>query len=671
MTASGNLKVSGSTTAVTMSGGTVASPTTLSNSGTIQQTGTGRAVQSSGTNAILVIQNNANATISSTNNDTIAAGTGSSTVTSVSLTNAGAIQSAAGGQAVNFNKITSGTNSVTNSGLIKATGSDAVRPGINGTVTNSGTIWAVAVAGSSSDGIDAQNNTGVSITNNNLGLIEGGRHGITGGAIDNTVFFTASITNNSGGVVQGDNGAGINLDGFNAKQTATVVNHGTITGNGVTGDGDGIDVDGVINLTNSGVIRSIKSFSSTTPAQSEGVTVGGGTIVNSGTIEGLVAVGNNNAVGRGITIAGVDTSGTPEPIYAATTITNQGGGLIRGQNDSGVAIGGAASGFTVTINNLAGGTIRGGGATAATIQTGADNDVVNNAGSIINDGGNGKVAVSLGGGDDHLSVSGGSAVIVGGIDGGTGNNTLTFDLGAAVNAFSHSGAISNFSKLEVFSGRVTLGGANTYSGTTDIGGGTIAATLSITGSHTGGSAYTVKSKGTLTGPGSLTLANASTLVTIDSGGVFHPGNGRFSIQTGSLLANGTLSFDLNGPTAGILGGYDQLQFAAANTGTVSLGDFSDLMLNLNFAPTIGQQFELIDIGNSSIHISGHFAGLAEGARFTRGGTEFQITYSGGDGNDLVITAIPEPASITALLGLAVGGFVLLLRKRRTPKSQYA
>jgi hypothetical protein len=37
-------------------------------------------------------------------------------------------------------------------------------------------------------------------------------------------------------------------------------------------------------------------------------------MTNSGTIEGNVAQGNANAVGRGITLAGVDTSGTPEPI---------------------------------------------------------------------------------------------------------------------------------------------------------------------------------------------------------------------------------------------------------------------------------------------------------------------------------------------------------------------
>ena len=255
-------------------------------------------------------------------------GQGSTSVSSVSLTNAGTIQSDAGGQAVNFNKIINGApNSVSNSGSILATGSDAIRPGLNGTVSNTGTIKSIQVGGTGgTDGIDAQTNTGTQITNDTNGLVEGDGHSITGGPTGNTAF-TATVTNNAGAHLA-HNGSGINLDGFSALQTATIINHGTITGNGVNGDGDGIDVDGVITLTNTGTVKSLNSFSATTPGQSEGVTVGGGAITNSGTIEGDVASGNTNAVGRGITLAGVDTSGTPEPIYTNSTITNHAGGLI-------------------------------------------------------------------------------------------------------------------------------------------------------------------------------------------------------------------------------------------------------------------------------------------------------------------------------------------------------
>jgi hypothetical protein len=463
---------SGSNPTVTLTGGTSGSPTTLINSGTIEQTGSAanRAVQTSGTGSVIVIQNNLGATISTAANDAIAIGQGSTSVASVSLTNAGTIQSfgAGAGQAVNFNKILLAPNSITNSGSILANGSDAVRTGINGVVINSGTIKSTQVLGSSSDGVDAQSNTGAQITNNASGLIEGGRHGITGGAVDSSHSFTTSITNNAGATIQGDNGSGINLDGFNALQTATITNHGTITGNGVTGDGDGIDVDGVINLTNTGIIKSINSVG----AASEGVTVGGGTIVNSGTIEGDVAAGNTAAVGRGITLAGVDTSGTPEAIYANSVVANLSGGLIKGQSDSAIAVDGPASGsFHVTVNNSAGATIVGGGTANAAIRTGADNDIINNSGT-INGSSSGK-AIDLGAGNNTLNIIGGSASIIGDINGGNGGtNAMTMNLGTG-GTLSYSGSLSNFNSVELQSGSATLSGVNTYTGKTVVTGGTL------------------------------------------------------------------------------------------------------------------------------------------------------------------------------------------------------
>src|SRR5947207_960870 len=83
-----------------------------------------------------------------------------------------------------------------------------------------------------------------------------------------------------------------------------------------------------------------------------------GTIVNSGSIAGLVSSGNLNAVGRGITPDGNDINtgplaGTREAIYGDATITNQAGGLIMGQSDSAILVDGPASGHIVTINNNA------------------------------------------------------------------------------------------------------------------------------------------------------------------------------------------------------------------------------------------------------------------------------------------------------------------------------
>jgi hypothetical protein len=259
--------------------------------------------------------------------------------------------------------------------------------------------------------------------------------------MNNTISFTLSVINQHNATIQGYDGSGMNIDGFNANEVITIQNDGTITGNGVTGDGDGVDVDGIVNLTNTGVIQSLNAFSSVPGGASEGVTTGGGTITNFGTIEGDVAAGNVNAVGRGITLAGVDTSGTPEPIYADSTVTNS--GLIKGQTDSGIVVLGAVSGFTVTINNERGGTIEGGGDTAAAIQTGADNDTLNNAGDVIADT-SGK-AIDLGDGDHTLNITGGT--IQGDIAGGSGMNACTIDPGRK-HSFNYTGTISDFDSVE-------------------------------------------------------------------------------------------------------------------------------------------------------------------------------------------------------------------------------
>jgi hypothetical protein len=483
VTSAGAINVSsGSNPAVTMAA-TGSSPTqiTLVNSGTIQVTNgvAQRAVQTSGTNQIIVIQNNANATIHTVNDDTVAVGTGgSNTVLSAQLINAGTIQSDAGGQAVNFNKILSGTNSITNSGLIQATNSDAVRPGVNGTVGNTGTILSIATTDTGTDGIDAQQNSGVIITNAGnfsgstpgTGTIEGARHGITGGNTTGTGAFGMTVTNNLGGVIKGDNGSGINIDGINGNELVTITNHGSITGNGVTGDGDGVDVDGLVNLMNTGTIHSLDAHGSGGSIEfSEGVTVGGGTITNTGTIQGSVSAGNTTAIGRGITIAGIDTSGSPAAPYAATTITNS--GLIRGDSDSGIIFSSpSASGFSHTITNQSGGVIQTGSTTAAAILTSADAVTINNSGQI--DGSSSGVAIKGGTGNLTINVAGNSASILGSVQGGSGNNTLTMDLGSG-NSFAYAGSVSGFNTVEVKSGHTTLSGVSTYNGATKVTGGTL------------------------------------------------------------------------------------------------------------------------------------------------------------------------------------------------------
>ncbi|HTB79926.1 MAG TPA: hypothetical protein VK717_03465 [Opitutaceae bacterium] len=661
VTATGVLAVGGTADAVKVTG-----TSSIVNSGVIEQTanGGGRAIRDNTGGLTLTITNNAGALIQAQDSDAIQMNKANSNVT---LDNFGTINSinhsAGGAQAIDWNAITTGTNTLNNhsTGVLTAAEADAVRPGVNGVVLNDGLIKSVTTTGSSSDGIDAQTNSGISITNANTtggALIEGGRHGITGGDTSGGVF-TMSVTNNSGGTIQGDNGSGINIDGINANELVTIVNHGTITGNGhdigdgATHDGDGVDVDGLVNLTNTGTIRSINSFGVGGTETSEGVTVGGGTIVNSGTIEGDVAAGNTTAVGRGITLAGVDkdSNGNPIPvqgIYANSTVTNS--GLIKGQSDSGIAVLGPATGFTVTINNTATGTVEGGGTTVAALQTGADNDTVNNSGRIIADG-SGK-AIDLGAGNNKLTISGGSASITGSISGGTstGTNSLIIDPGTG-NHFSYAGSISNFSSAEVKSGTVTLSGASTYSGPTTLSGGMLLA-MNTTGSATGSGLVTVDSLATLAGTG-----NIGGDVSVQSGGLIAPGNG----GAGTLSLGGNLNL-----VDGSLFAFDLGPNAAS----------SDLLVAGGELTFTGPGQALFDFTNNGVGLGSHtlltFSGSSAGLDSTKFG--FGSPHDGFDGHfvldanslSLVVTAIPEPSMTAAILGcftlLGVAGWRTRLRK---------
>jgi hypothetical protein len=124
------------------------------------------------------------------------------------------------------------------------------------------------------------------------------------------------------------------------------------------------------------------------------------------------------------------------------------------------------------------------------------------------------------------------------------------------------------------------------------------------------------------------LNNASVVSPGTSPGVLTV-NGNFA-QT----ASGTLSLELNGPTAGTE--YDRLAVA----GTVTLA--GQIAATLGFTPTPGQSFVVIDNAGTDA-VVGTFTGLAEGATLPASGHSLRINYAGGDGNDVTLTVLAPPA----------------------------
>jgi fibronectin-binding autotransporter adhesin len=211
------------------------------------------------------------------------------------------------------------------------------------------------------------------------------------------------------------------------------------------------------------------------------------------------------------------------------------------------------------------------------------------------------------------SLAGAGSVILSG-------GTLSVGTTAATTTFS--GVVSSTGNLVKSTGTLTLTGTNTWTGTATVtNGGVLIVDGSITAAPT-----TVSSGGTLAGTGSVAgITSAGQVSPGDNGPGTLLSNGNVVLQPG-----GTLSVELNGTAPGSQ--YDVLSVH----GTISLG--STLSVASGFAPPTGTQFTIIN--NDGVDpVVGTFAGLPEGATVFAGTQAFRVTYTGGDGNDVVLTAI--------------------------------
>jgi autotransporter-associated beta strand protein len=130
------------------------------------------------------------------------------------------------------------------------------------------------------------------------------------------------------------------------------------------------------------------------------------------------------------------------------------------------------------------------------------------------------------------------------------------------------------------------------------------------------------------------------------------GNAVGDLLLGSASVTSTAHFDLAGTEAGIE--HDQLSVLRA------LALSGPLELALGYSPAYYDSFMIID-SRFGGPITGTFKDLGEGASFLAAGHLWQITYVGGNGNDVVITVVPEPAILIIAL-VSVG--ILASRCRR-------
>lgn len=296
--------------------------------------------------------------------------------------------------------------------------------------------------------------------------------------------------------------------------------------------------------------------------------------------------------------------------------------MIKGQSDSAIIAQGAASAFTVVINNNAGATILGGGIANAAIRTGADRTTITNAG-IINGASSGK-AIEMGSAANTLTISGGNASVLGSINGGSGGaNTMTISAGAG-NSFAYTGSISNFSRVEVQSGNVTFSGLNSYIGATLLSGG---------------------------------------LLTLD-------GANRIAAGSALMFDGGALAID----NAGGANGQTFSSLSVKNHGAIDLGASSLTFQSLG-AVAAGASLTMTDFSKlSSSYAFRLFGDYSADADFqalidatTINGIAAAYKFDGAY-TDVMMAAVPEPGSF-ALLISSLGVMGALTRRRKQAKTE--
>ncbi|HLZ65056.1 MAG TPA: hypothetical protein VKQ29_02440, partial [Aliidongia sp.] len=426
---------------------------------------------------------------------------------------------------------------LTNSGTIS--GANGISFAGSGSVTNTASSQITG----SGNGVQILGATGMVV---NAGTIQS--TGSTGTPIGVYLAHDGTVSNQgAAAVISGVYGVAINDTGVVTNQgtiaatfegiylgTGTVINSGTIIDTGSTGHG--------VYLFNGGTVSN--SAGALISGGGDGIAFlqGPGTVSNDGTITGT----GPNAFGV-ILVAGGSINNTGLITGTASGIKLQAGGTVT---NSGEIDGlGTRPGIDLVaggvINNNAGGIISGVlgaiynfGSAAATITnagTLSSSDIGiliggTQANTLTNSGtiiGNSGTAVRFGAGDDLLVLQPG-ATFTGVVDGGAGTNTLEFGAGAGAGSFTGLGSASfiGFGTVAVDSG----------------------AYWQFTGSNTIGAGVAFTNEGTLANVGALldagTLTNGGTVL----GMVTLTNAGTLANQAGGTISGGVYG-DVTGPHA--------------------------------------------------------------------------------------------------------------------------
>lgn len=319
------------------------------------------------------------------------------------------------------------------------------------------------------------------------------------------------------------------------------------------------------------------------------------------------------------------------------------------------------------------------GGTGKTISVGILNSAANVAITVTgSDGFNlGTGQIQLGGGATASVVTlnpTSANIIAASVGGGTNTASPTLKLDGTTTGNVIVGPVANAASatsiVKSNASTWTLAGTGTYTGGTTINQGTLLVN-NTSGSGTGTGAVVVS--GTLSGKlgGTGTISAGANSVTVNSGAFLSPGNGNensaagvgklsmtFTTGTLSLLSGSKFVFDLATTAPGT--GSDLINVTA---GALTLGgqNFSDFTFNTLAGFDVGTY----TLFQTATPILGSLDANAANLTGTVGSSGLTGTLA-ISGNNLVLTVIPEPGSLAALLG----GFGVLLGLQRFRRRGY-
>jgi len=608
ITNSGNLSLSGNGTGVANRGAMllgVNNGNTITNAagGVISTTGAyNDGVAANGNNNTLVN----NGTISTTGNNsygmTAAWGQSNTGASGNTIINTGTVTTS--GNNARAASLLGGSGTINNSGSLTTNGRDApavYMQGNNDALVNSGTIQTTGTA-TSGGSVDA-------VVSNTLGS-----------------SFTASITNQAGGRIISNNGIGVR----STNGATTITNAGLIQGGGGTaikggngpvtlilqtgsqiiGTADGGAGTNTVTLQGTGTAsNAFTNFQSLTMAGTAWTWAGTGTFSTALVQSGLLNLTGTLGTTTASVVATVNSGATLQANASNLPMSVTDNGLVRFQQDSAGTYTGTISGTgavektsagTLTLTPSAGNTYSGGTTiTQGTLSVAADNALGASTGGLTLNGG----TLQLG---STFNLAPGRAVSI------TANNGTIDTQGFNSTIAQNITGAGSLTKLG--SGVLTLNGANSYAGGTNVNVGTV-----IVGDGTSASAA-------LSGGGPVAVASGATL-------------GGYGSVTGNVTNNGTIAAAnaLTGLASGATGNF-QINGNLTNAGLVQLGG-SGVGNTLTVAGNyVGQ--------NATIALNTYLAGdgAASDKLIVSGGTAsgtstLKVTNVGGPGAQTIADGI--------------------------------